>query len=96
MPFHTLRLRKQAKAIPGEAAMAYRLVADLAVIIHGGFILFVLLGGFLVFRWRGWVWLYLPAFLWAGFIGEAMRTDAFDISCRVGYGVATFLPERPP
>jgi hypothetical protein len=48
--------------------MAYRLLADLAVIIHGGFVLFALLGGFLALRRRRWAWLHLPAVLWAGFI----------------------------
>ena len=48
--------------------MAYRLLADLVVILHGGFVLFAVLGGFLVLRRRRWAWLHLPAFLWAGFI----------------------------
>ncbi len=48
--------------------MAYRLLADIVVIIHGGFILFAVLGGFLVLRRRPWAWLHLPALLWAGFI----------------------------
>jgi hypothetical protein len=48
--------------------MAYRLLADLVVIIHGGFVLFAVLGGFFVLRRRRWAWLHLPAFLWAGFI----------------------------
>lgn len=48
--------------------MAYRLLADLVVIIHGGFVLFAVLGGLLVLRRRRWAWLHLPAFLWAGFI----------------------------
>ena len=48
--------------------MTYRLLADLVVIIHGGFVLFAVLGGLLVLRRRHWAWLHLPAFLWAGFI----------------------------
>jgi hypothetical protein len=48
--------------------MAYRLLADLVVVIHGAFVLFAVLGGLLVFRQRRWAWLHLPAFLWAGFI----------------------------
>ncbi len=48
--------------------MMYHFLADLVVIIHGGFVLFAVLGGFLVLRRRGWAWLHLPAFLWAGFI----------------------------
>jgi hypothetical protein len=48
--------------------MAYHLLADLVIIIHGGFVLFAVLGGFLVLRRRRWAWMHLPAFLWAGFI----------------------------
>jgi hypothetical protein len=48
--------------------MAYRLLADLVVLIHGGFILFAVLGGLLVLRrWR-LAWVHLPAFFWAAFI----------------------------
>ncbi|MHB8769939.1 MAG: DUF2784 domain-containing protein [Syntrophales bacterium] len=48
--------------------MTYRLLADLVVIIHSGFVLFAVLGGFLVL-WRvRWAWVHLPAFLWAAFI----------------------------
>jgi hypothetical protein len=44
------------------------LLADLVLIVHGAFVLFVVLGGLLVLkRWR-WAWLHIPAFLWAGFI----------------------------
>ena len=48
--------------------MSYRLLADLVVIIHGGFVLFAVLGGILVLRRRRLAWLHLPTFLWAGFI----------------------------
>lgn len=48
--------------------MAASLLADLVVIFHGIFILIAVLGGFLVFRWRGWAWFQIPAFIWAGFI----------------------------
>jgi hypothetical protein len=48
--------------------MMYRLLADLVVIIHGGFVLFAVLGGLLVLRRRHFAWLHLPALLWAVFI----------------------------
>lgn len=44
--------------------MTYRLAADLVVLVHLGFILFVLFGGFLTLRWRGLLWLHLPAVVW--------------------------------
>lgn len=47
--------------------MIYRLLADLVLLLHLGFILFAVFGGFLVL-WRGWVWkLHLPAVVW-GFL----------------------------
>jgi len=48
--------------------MAYRLLADLVLLIHGGFVLFAILGGFLVLHRLRWAWLHVPALLWAGFI----------------------------
>jgi hypothetical protein len=48
--------------------MTYRLLADLVMILHGAFVLFVVLGGLLVLRKRHWAWLHVPAFLWAGWI----------------------------
>ncbi|TQV88476.1 DUF2784 domain-containing protein [Aliikangiella coralliicola] len=44
--------------------MLYRILADIVVIIHLFFILFVLFGGLLVL-WRRWLcFIHLPAFLW--------------------------------
>jgi hypothetical protein len=42
----------------------YSLLADLVVIVHLTFILFVVGGGLLAFRWRRAVWLHLPAAGW--------------------------------
>ena len=48
--------------------MAYRILADAVLVIHLGFIVFVVVGGFLV-RWRRVVaWLHLPAVAWAALI----------------------------
>lgn len=44
--------------------MLYRLCADLIVILHLGFVLFVLLGGLLALKWRRVAWFHLPAALW--------------------------------
>ena len=48
--------------------MLSRLVADLLVVIHLGFILFVVGGGFLVIKWRWVCFLHLPAALWGALI----------------------------
>ena len=48
--------------------MGYRLLADLVVVAHFSFILFTLLGGLFVFRWRWCPWIHLPAAIWGGFV----------------------------
>lgn len=48
--------------------MSYGARADLLVALHFGFVLFVVLGGLLVLRWR-WVALaHLPAAVWGAWI----------------------------
>ena len=42
--------------------------ADLVVLIHFCFILFVILGGFLVIKWRQLILLHLPAAVWGALI----------------------------
>jgi hypothetical protein len=48
--------------------MAYRWLADLTVIVHLAFVVFVVVGGLLVLRRRGWVWIHLPAAIWGASI----------------------------
>jgi len=48
--------------------MAYRFLADLLVAVHLAFVLFVVLGGGLVFWRRRLVFLHLPVALWGVFI----------------------------
>lgn len=45
--------------------MLYNFLADLVVILHCLFILFVLLGGFLALWKSSTVWYHIPAVLWA-------------------------------
>ncbi|CAM3733617.1 DUF2784 domain-containing protein [Ectopseudomonas alcaliphila] len=52
--------------------MAWRLAADALVVIHLGFILFVLLGGLLLLRWPRLIWLHLPAVAW-GIVVECLH-----------------------
>ena len=44
--------------------MLYGVLADLVVILHLAFVVFVLVGGLLVLRWRRLAWLHLPAAVW--------------------------------
>lgn len=43
-------------------------LADLTVIVHLLFVLFVLFGGLVLLKWRRVVWLHLPAVIWGMFI----------------------------
>lgn len=38
--------------------------ADIVIILHTAFVLFVLLGGLAVLRWRCLAWLHIPAAMW--------------------------------
>ena len=42
--------------------------ADVLVVLHFAFIVFVVLGGLLVWRWRWVAWLHVPAALWGAAI----------------------------
>ncbi len=44
--------------------MTDKILADLVVLIHLLFIIFVIAGGFLVMRWRLLKWVHIPAFVW--------------------------------
>jgi hypothetical protein len=44
--------------------MFYKLAADAVVFIHLGFVLFVVAGALLVFRWRWLALLHVPAVVW--------------------------------
>ena len=44
--------------------MLYRILADLVVVLHCGFVLFVVLGGLFALRWPRAAWIHLPAALW--------------------------------
>lgn len=47
------------------ANMIYSILADIIVVIHLLFVLFVLLGGLLVLHWRFLGWVHIPAVCWA-------------------------------
>ena len=48
--------------------MWYSWLADLILCIHVGFVLFVIVGGLLVLRWRWIAWLHLPAAAWGAIV----------------------------
>ena len=48
--------------------MPARIAADLVVLAHLGFILFVIVGGALVLRWPRLAWIHIPAAIWGALI----------------------------
>ncbi len=48
--------------------MLYRALADLTVLVHFAFVLFVACGAFLVLRWHRLVWVHIPAVIWGALI----------------------------
>jgi hypothetical protein len=48
--------------------MWYSLLADLIVLLHIAFVLFVLLGGLLAPKWPRVIWLHLPALVWGAIV----------------------------
>ena len=53
--------------------MVYSSLANLVLVFHLGFIVFVVLGGLPSFRWRWWPLVHLPAALWGMFIEVSGR-----------------------
>ncbi|HEY9278518.1 MAG TPA: DUF2784 domain-containing protein [Eoetvoesiella sp.] len=48
--------------------MTYRILADLVLLTHAFFMVFVILGGILVL-WKRWLlWLHLPALIWGAIV----------------------------
>lgn len=61
--------------MPWPEQTVYRLLADLTLLAHFAFIIFVLLGGLLVLKWPQVAWLHIPAALWGAL------TEFFSLPC---------------
>lgn len=48
--------------------MLYSLLADIVVVLHFTFILFVIFGGLLVLKWRWCAWIHVPMVGWAALV----------------------------
>lgn len=48
--------------------MAYRLIADLVVGVHLLFVVFVVGGGFLTWRWPRVAWVHVPVAVWGALV----------------------------
>jgi hypothetical protein len=68
-----------------ECGVLYRLAADALVLVHFAFIVFVVLGGFLTWRWRRLAWLHIPAVAWGAlieFMGWICPLTPLEVSLR--------------
>lgn len=73
--------------------MFYRLAADAVVLLHLGFVVFVVAGGLLVFRWHRVALLHLPAVVWAvllEFRGWLCPLTPLELSLRASGGQAGY------
>ncbi|MBD3868932.1 MAG: DUF2784 domain-containing protein [Acidobacteria bacterium] len=48
--------------------MLFRILADCLVLLHGCFVLFVVLGGLLALKWPRAAWIHVPACIWGALI----------------------------
>ncbi len=73
--------------------MTARLAADALVALHFAFIAFVIAGGFLTFRHRGWALVHLPAVAWAAwteFTATVCPLTPWENAFRAGAGDAGY------
>jgi uncharacterized membrane protein YhhN len=73
--------------------LIYRVLADLVLVIHLAFVLFVVVGGLLVLRWPRLAWLHLPAAVWGvliEYMGWICPLTPLENSFRVKGGEAGY------
>ena len=73
--------------------MFYRLSADAIVVLHLAFVIFVVAGGLLAFKWRRVAWLHLPAVVWAvllEFSGWMCPLTPLELKLRASGGQAGY------
>jgi hypothetical protein len=51
--------------------MLRHIAAELVLALHFGFVLFAVLGGFLLLVGPAWIWLHLPVVLWSSIVNLA-------------------------
>lgn len=73
--------------------MALRLLADLVVLLHGAYIVYVLLGALLVRRWAWTVWPHLAAVAWGVYVAAFHRVcplTPLEVTLRLRAGEAGY------
>jgi hypothetical protein len=71
----------------------YRLAADAVVAFHVAFVVFVVVGGVLVWRWPRLAWVHLPVALWGALVeltGVICPLTPLEKWLRVQAGVASY------
>jgi Protein of Unknown function (DUF2784) len=48
--------------------VSFQLLADLTVLLHGAFIVFVVFGAWLAWRWRWVAWVHVPCAAWGAMV----------------------------
>ena len=73
--------------------MSYRALADLVLLLHLAFVLFVVLGGLLVLRRPAFAWLHLPCAAWGvliEFAGWICPLTPLEVSLRLRGGESAY------
>ncbi len=73
--------------------MRYRFLADVIVVAHFAFLLFVVTGGAFALRWPRLAWVHLPAALWGiliEFTGWICPLTPFEVALRQRGGEAAY------
>ena len=69
--------------------MIYNIAADLVMLLHFGFILYVLLGAVTLLSWPRLIWLHLSAVLWGAYVelsGRICPLTYLESSLRIAAG----------
>jgi hypothetical protein len=70
----------------GDRGVIFRVLADLVVIIHFAFVIFVVVGGWFVLKWRRVIFFHLPAAIWGAlieFVGWICPLTPLEIACEI-------------
>ena len=73
--------------------MPYSLLADLVLLLHFGFLAFVVAGGWAVWRWPRLAWLHLPAVAWGAYVvlsGDVCPLTPLENALRQAGGGSTY------
>ena len=73
--------------------MTYRALADLVLVVHFAFVLFVIFGGVLALRWPRVAWIHLPVALYGAaveFVGFVCPLTPLEVGLRQRGGQAGY------